>query len=99
MIWLAVKYFLFILLAYLLFRLIQINIAVQKLKNQGVYFVSTFPILTDSFKMILYAAKNPNENHIKPWFRAAFADKKIPPIVGMVIFGLPILCVNDPALL
>lgn len=71
----------------------------QKLKYQGVYFLSTFPILTDSFKVIYYAARNPNELYLKAWFKAAFTDNKIPPVVGIVIFGMPFLCVNDPALL
>jgi cytochrome P450 len=99
MYWLIAKYLLYALLGYVVFKMAVLKMTVMKLQNQGVHFISTFPILTDSFKVIYYASRNPGELYLKAWFRSAFGDKKIPAIVGIVIFGMPFLCVNDPKLL
>lgn len=64
-------------------------------------FLSLFPILTDSIKMIYYVTKSKKEGelYIKTWFREAFKGKTPPPMAGMVLFGNIFVCVNDPALL
>ena len=97
--WLVVKYLLWALLVFVAYKMAMVKMTVIKLQNQGVHFMSTFPVLTDSFKVFYYASKNPNELYLKAWFRSVFGDKKVPPIVGIVIFGMPFLCVNDPKLL
>lgn len=57
------------------------------------------PVFVDPCKVIYYSASYPNELYLKAWFRAVYGKKKMPPMVGLCIFGMIFICFNDPALL
>jgi len=68
MFWTVAKYALCLLLVFIVFKLVKTRYLIYKLQCEGVEFLSMFPALTDSLKLVYYAMKYPDRHFILPWF-------------------------------
>jgi len=47
---------------------VKMRFVIYRLQCEGVEFLSVFPILTDTLKVVYYAIKFPDRHFLMPWF-------------------------------
>ena len=90
MIWDILKLIGLLVLAWALYKIAKGYKVQRDLEKQGVVFVSKLAFLGDILKVIKTVKKYPHDLFANRMVEDAFGDK-IPPKVGLYLFGLPIV--------
>ena len=87
MIWEIVKYLSLTAFAYIIYICYNAEIEKRYYEKQGVKFCKWFPLVTDTFRLIMQAVKNPYDLPLVPYLKNGLGVETLPPFTGAMLFG------------